>query len=373
MKPETLTQPTLLLDEERCRANIQRMWNKVSQQGIQLRPHFKTHQSWAVGHWFRDMGIDTITVSSVGMARYFERDGWQDISIAFPVNIRQMNEINELAAKIKLGLLVVDHSGVEALGHQLHHPVLIWIKIDVGTSRTGLMADDIVALDKIVDALRKYPHLHFAGFLAHAGHSYHARSVTEVQRIYDQALAILMELKARFISTFPDIMISLGDTPGASMVTQLGPVDELRPGNYVFYDLMQYEIGACHLEDIAVAMACPVVAVHPERKQWIIYGGAIHFSKDYLSLPDGNKCFGRMVALNGTSWSTAQTSESPYLISLSQEHGIVQCTDQNFELHKPGDLTCWLPVHSCLTADAMGAYVTTDGRAIDHYRERLHL
>jgi len=207
--------------------------------------------------------------------------------------------------------------------------------------------------------------------MAHAGHSYHARSVAEVQRIYDHSLAELLTLKKKYSSQYSDITISLGDTPGASLVSRFGPVDELRPGNYVFYDLMQEQIGACTPDQIAVAMACPVVAVHPERKQWVIYGGAIHFSKDFIILDDGRKCFGRMVDPLDLSWSSGDKARQPFLISLSQEHGIVQCTDDTFDKCRPGDISLWLPVHSCLTADAMGEYQTLDGRSIDHYRQHI--
>jgi D-serine deaminase-like pyridoxal phosphate-dependent protein len=126
------------------------------------------------------------------------------------------------------------------------------------------------------------------------------------------------------------------------------------------------------MNDIAVAMACPVVAIHPERKQWIIYGGGIHFSKDFLTMADGTKCFGRMVHHDEKGWSAKNELQNPFLISLSQEHGVVQCNDETFSLYKPGDLSFWLPVHSCMTADAMGAYVTTDGIPVDHYRQRLN-
>lgn len=370
MISDLLSQPTLILDEDRCMTNIRRMAEKAKAQKITLRPHFKTHQSRTIGRWFREMGTECITVSSIGMAVYFSEDGWKDITIAFPVIVRQMDEIAELSAKVRLGLLAEDESVVEQLGKNLHHPVFIWIKIDVGTHRTGLDPNDREKIELILDKLQKYPHLHFAGFLAHAGHTYHCRTSADVERIYHETLASLLELKATFVSAYPDIRISLGDTPGASMVTDLGEVDELRPGNYVFYDLMQYEIGACSLEDIAVAMACPVVAVHPERKQWVIYGGAIHFSKEYLTQGDGLKCFGRMVDVNGSSWSAANAATSPFIVSLSQEHGIVQCQDHNFDLCTPGDLSFWLPVHSCLTADAMGAYMSTSGMMVDHYRER---
>jgi D-serine deaminase-like pyridoxal phosphate-dependent protein len=372
MRTNTITQPTLILDELRCLANILRMRDKAKEQQVLLRPHFKTHQSIAVGNWFRDTGTEKITVSSVGMAFYFSEDGWKDITIAFPVNIRQLEEITELSTRVKLGLVLVDDAPIEALGKKLQHTVSIWIKIDVGTHRTGLAPQHTADIEKILVHLSKYPQLHFAGFLGHAGHSYQARSVTEVQRTYDQSLAILQDLKKKYSNTYPHIQISLGDTPASSMVSNFGPIDELRPGNYVFYDLMQEEIGSCSMNDIAVAMACPVVAIHPERNQWIIYGGGIHFSKDFLPLPDGRKCFGRMVDHNETGWSVENIHQNPFLISLSQEHGIVQCDDHNFGLCKPGDVSFWLPVHSCLTADVMGAYVTTHDLAIDHYRQRLH-
>jgi D-serine deaminase-like pyridoxal phosphate-dependent protein len=105
--------------------------------------------------------------------------------------------------------------------------------------------------------------------------------------------------------------------------------------------------------------------------QWIIYGGAIHFSKDSLLLNAEKKCFGRMVDAEDISWSVENTTENPYLISLSQEHGVVQCNERNFHMHKPGDLSLWLPVHSCLTADAMGEYITLTGDPIDHYRKHV--
>jgi D-serine deaminase-like pyridoxal phosphate-dependent protein len=368
----TLTQPTLILDEIRCKKNIHRMCRKANEQGVLLRPHFKTHQSKNVGQWFREKGIDKITVSSLGMARYFAEDGWTDITIAFPVNLRQINEINTLASQIKLGLLVLDPDTVESLGTNLNHPVSIWIKIDVGTHRTGIDPSQSDSISRILDRLKHYPLLSFEGFLGHAGHTYQSRSLTEVQRIYDHSLATLMDLKMKYVDTFPGLRISLGDTPGASMVEQFGTVDELRPGNFVFYDLMQEEIGACQMEDIAVAMACPVVAVHPERKQWIIYGGAIHFSKDFLLTKDGGKCFGRMVHVSNESWTSTEVMNNPFLISLSQEHGVVQCTEQNFDLCRPGDISLWLPVHSCLTADAIGTYINTDGTPIDHYRRRVY-
>ena len=88
-KWNAITRPTLLLDVVRARRNIARMADKARRNGVRFRPHFKTHQSAAIGAWFRAEGVACITVSSVTMARYFADQGWQDITIVFPVNVRE--------------------------------------------------------------------------------------------------------------------------------------------------------------------------------------------------------------------------------------------------------------------------------------------
>lgn len=65
---DSIQRPTLLLDPDRAKRNISRMAEKAARSGLRFRPHFKTHQSAAVGEWFRPFGVTAITVSSVEMA-----------------------------------------------------------------------------------------------------------------------------------------------------------------------------------------------------------------------------------------------------------------------------------------------------------------
>ena len=98
-----ITKTTLLLDKSKAFANIEFMAKKAQRCGVRLRPHFKTHQSAQIGEWFRQHEIDAITVSSVEMAQYFARHGWRDITIAIPVNLREIDAINQLAQKVTPG------------------------------------------------------------------------------------------------------------------------------------------------------------------------------------------------------------------------------------------------------------------------------
>ncbi|MEP6646374.1 MAG: alanine racemase, partial [Saprospiraceae bacterium] len=217
------------------------MVEKATANQFQLRPHFKTHQSHIVGSWFREERIDKITVSSVGMAHFFAVNGWEDITIAFPVNVREMANIRLLSEKVKLGLIVVDADTVEKLGKEIMNEVFVWIKIDVGTHRTGIPPEDTNTIDEIVRRLKLYPQLIFKGLLGHAGHSYQCKSISQIERTHLNAMDLMLPLKKRYMKEFPKIKISLGDTPAASVMNDFEHVDEFRPGNFVFYDLQQEE------------------------------------------------------------------------------------------------------------------------------------
>lgn len=353
---QQITRPTLLLDAAKAQRHIARMAQKAQASGVRLRPHFKTHQSAEVGEWFRQQGVQAITVSSVQMAHYFAGHGWTDITIAFPVNVREIEEIAALAWQVRLGLLVESVETAVFLHHHLPTPADVWLKIDVGYHRTGIDWQDESLATAVAQAISAAPQLRLMGLLTHAGHTYQARSAAAVQAIYRQMVARLQSVQTALARHGWQVAISIGDTPSASVMTDFPGVDEIRPGNFVFYDLMQAQIGACTLEDIAVALACPVVASHPARQQLVLYGGAVHLSREALHGEEGVS-YGRIARLTGAGWQIL-----PYhVVALSQEHGIVQGDETLLAETAVGDLLLVLPVHSCLTADLMRGYLTLDG------------
>ena len=271
-----IIRPTLVIDKEKCLSNIEKMAQKAKEYQLRFRPHFKTHQSAEIGNWFRLYGVDAITVSSVKMAEYFVNNGWDDITIAFPVNLLEIPHINRLAANIKLNILVENKEAATALSAKIKHPLGIFIKIDTGHNRTGINSSRTGIIDNILQILSKNKKLKFKGFLAHTGHTYTANSTNEIFSRHFDALLKLQSLKTKFKPKHPDLEISLGDTPSCTLCTNFNGVDEIRPGNFVLYDLMQQSPGVCDFDDIAVRVVCPVVAKHPSRNEIVIYGGAIH-------------------------------------------------------------------------------------------------
>jgi D-serine deaminase-like pyridoxal phosphate-dependent protein len=358
----SIKKPTLLLNSNICRKNIHAMASKARDNKVIFRPHFKTHQSAVIGEWFSEESVTAITVSSVSMAQYFALHGWDDITIAFPVNLREIEEINQLASGMTLHLLLESEESARFLSERLTAECGFFIKIDTGYHRTGIETSNVSLIDSVLQAADPQK-LHFEGFLTHSGHTYQAKGKQDIVHIQRKALENLLKLKKHYQAKYQSIIVSIGDTPGCSQLASLKGADEIRPGNLVFFDVMQFALGSCRLEDIAIALICPVVAVHPGRQEAVIYGGAIHLSKEYTFLPpDPEPMFGLAVGWDGSNWDTVSLLGK--VIALSQEHGIVSLTQAGCNL-KPGDLIAVLPVHSCLAANLMRKFYDLDGSLIE--------
>jgi len=354
-----IEQPTLILDRERAINNIKKMARKAKNSGVRFRPHFKTHRSAQIGEWFKKFDVRSITVSSVDMALYFSKNGWKDITIAFPVNILEIKKINELAKEINLNLLVESKETTLFLRKNVKFNVNMWIKIDVGFKRTGISWNNSDKVMMLAKEIERSDNLSFKGILTHAGHSYNARSTEEIREIYLDTLSKMKHVQHELnVNGFSDVEISVGDTPTCSAVENFNGVDEIRPGSFVFYDIMQLNLSSCSEIEIAVAVACPIVAKHEERNEIVIYGGATHLSKDFILNENGKKIFGYVSLPEKNGWSSL--IKDTYVSSLTQEHGIVKA-DDGIPKTQIGDILMIMPVHSCLTANLMRKFLTLEG------------
>ncbi len=356
-----ITKPTLLLDKAKVMSNLTKMLQSSTKNSLIFRPHFKTHQSVVIAEWYHELGIDKCTVSSLTMAQYFADNGWSDITVAFPTNILEIDTVNKLANQIQLNLLVESTEVVDMLDIELENKVGVFIKIDAGYNRTGVKAEEKEAVKNLIHHINQYANADFKGLLIHDGHTYGARGEDEIVVIHHTTLNKIKALREYCKTELVGATISLGDTPTFSVINNFDGFNEMRPGNFVFYDLMQWQIGSCSLNQIAVCMACPVVAKHADRNTLILYGGSVHFSKDRITI-DGKNVFGLLVRLTETGWEFFE--KQYFLTSVSQEHGILEVDSEMIVQFSIGDLVGILPVHSCLMADLMKSYYTFDGQVI---------
>jgi len=363
-----ISEPTLLLDVDRARANIADMAESARRGGIRLRPHFKTIQSAAIGLWFREVGVTAATVSSLAMARYFADHGWDDLTLAMLVNPRAARRLSRLAERVRLGVLVDRVEVIDQLAATLAGtPATVWIKIDTGYGRTGASWQNTGRIIDIVRRIERSETLSFGGLLTHAGHAYHVQGAEAVQEIHDQTVGRLQTVRASLVADgLPGGELSVGDTPTCCVVADLSAVDEIRPGNFVFHDLMQLAIGSCRTDQLAVAVACPVVGVYPRRGQVVVHGGAVHLGKETLAGPDGEPVFGYLCGWRDGSFGPPRF-EYP-VVSLSQEHGVIAVDETFLSGTRIGDVVTVLPVHSCLTCNLYAQYITLEGECLARRR-----
>lgn len=345
-----IVRPTFIVDKNKAIKNIETILKKIENTKIIFRPHFKTHQSKIIGEWFRSYGVDKITVSSVDMAYYFYQNGWKDITIAFPFNILETDKINSLFDNCILNLLVCDNETVIHLGEKLRREVNIFVELDFGMNRSGILFNNFEKTQNIIEILSKYKHLNFVGFLTHNGETYNLIGKDEIIKNYNKNIEKFYILKKSFGL---QIKISIGDTPTISVIDKFDDViDEIRPGNFIYYDLMQLQIGACTIDEISAYVLAPVVSIDKERNKIVLYSGAIHLSKEFIFI-DNRKIYGKIFLIDNNEITYLDC----YIVSLSQEHGVVECWDgETLDKINIGDVVGILSVHSCLTADLLKNY-----------------
>jgi D-serine deaminase-like pyridoxal phosphate-dependent protein len=349
MKMSGIEKSTLVVSKSKAESNIKTMAEKANRHNLIFRPHFKTHQSEIIGDLFKKQGIDKIAVSNIDMAYQFIRTGFNDIFLAITYNPLQAHHLRELSHMCHLTILVESAESLETYNHYASRQVNVMIKTDTGYRRTGINANDTDNIAKIIQKIESLPYLNFGGFVVHNGHTYHAESKESIRAIHHDSLKQLRNLKDLFAAHKP--LISIGDTPSASICDNFEGVDEIRPGNFVYYDYMQYQLGACRFEDMAALVFAPVISLQPERNEIVLHCGAVHLSKEKLNDENGSH-FGEVLFL--TEDDEMHRFDPPVFVRrLSQEHGIAVATPEVIKRLHPGKLLAITPIHSCLTANLM--------------------
>lgn len=355
-----ISRPTLVVDRDRVLANLRRMRARADASGTRFRPHMKSHNSPRIATLYREVGVSAITVSSVEMARRFADAGWDDVTIAFPLNVRALPELGRMAGEIRLGLLIDSPDAAAELA-SITAPVDVWLDVDVGYGRTGVPWDDRDALAMLLEAAGRSRRHRVRGVLTHAGHAYHVTEPGARAALWTEVAGRMVAARDSLLGSgaTADLEISVGDTPTVGVVTRFEGVDEVRPGNFVFHDLQQHALGSCSGDDLALVVACPVVGVYPRRGELVVQGGAVHLSRDVAPGPDGRPSHGQLAVVGERSWDLLPASAA-YVRGLSQEHGMVRCSDEVIDRVRVGDLVFIVPAHVCLAANLIGEFVYLD-------------
>ena len=349
MNADRLRTPSLLLDITRVRRNAARMSEVSHRNNVRLRPHIKTHKCVEVARIQTEGHNGAITVSTLAEARAFAEHGFNDITYAVPIDEGKFDDAIEiLKSGVKLNLLTDDAETSKKLDEasvRAGATFDVFVKIDCGYHRVGVEPHTNQAIE-IPRLLSDVKNLNFAGILTHAGHSYDAHSKDEILEIARIERDSMVELAERLRAQSIDVpTVSVGSTPTMSTIDHLDGIDEIRPGNYIFFDAFQAKLGSCNVDDPALTVLTAVVHKDNSRRKLVVDAGAIALSKDRGPYEIDADCgYGQVLDLEGRETGMRVTE-------LSQEHGQIKAGEGDvFDRLKVGDRLRVLANHSCLTA-----------------------
>ncbi len=273
--------PCLVVDSARCERNVATMARRAVAAGVALRPHAKTHKCPAIASRQLGAGAVGLTVATLGEAEVFARHGVSDLFVAYP--LWAAGDLGArtaaLAGSVHLSVGADSVEAVEILARAFGRGggVRVLVEVDCGLRRSGVRPADAAAVAKAVTRTR----LELAGVFTFPGHSY-APGKAGIARA-DEGRALAEAAAAVEAAGLPCPVRSGGSTPTA-VEAPMSPVNELRPGVYVFNDAQQVALGTCTLDDVALAALATVVStpapgravldagakvLGPERPPWV--------------------------------------------------------------------------------------------------------
>lgn len=157
----------------------------------------------------------------------------------------------------------------------------VFLQLDCGGHRCGLDYKDSKTIDFALNIIESSSSI-LKGIYTHAGHSYKqenneglqsvVRSEGEcveyfAEKLYDR---IDSEKQEEFSQ---NLILSIGSTPSLSYKGESScssnrfKVNEYHPGNYIFYDQMQCEIGSCEIRNCCAFVVASVVSILIDGKK----------------------------------------------------------------------------------------------------------
>lgn len=352
---EHLDTPVLLLDQVKLERNIKDIVQFSKEHQLNYRPHIKTHKSIHIAKKQIDYGAIGITVATVGEAEIMSNGGIEDILIAYPIATK-LDRVKKLMKQSKITIAVDSIEQVKRLDHSFKnekHTLDVWIKVNSGLNRCGVQPANIKDLASFIT---DHTLLNLTGIFTHAGHSYAATSIDELETIAKQEADAVIE--SAKICEGLGIKIphrSIGSTPTYQIAGKVPGITEIRPGNAVFFDMVQVGLKVATVDQCALTVMASVGSIHSNRM--VIDAGSKTLNLDKGA--HGNE------SVKGYGY----IKEYPELIikQLSEEHGIIPINDP-IELNITDQLTI-IPNHACTVANLFDYYtVHHNGQIIDQWK-----
>ena len=353
--------PAVLLDETRLMANLRAMQDLADRHGVALRPHAKTHKSLEIGRRQIGLGASGVTVATVDEALVFMAGGFNSITVARPVvSPSKWDRLLAAAKDRSVAVRVVTDSkeGIQVAGERaaVHGLIVgLFLKIDVGLHRCGLLPEDPRVVE-LAGMIHDHAYLDFRGILSHAGHAYGSKSRKEAARVAEEERRTMVAVRdALRADGLPVREVSVGATPAVLATESFEGVTEIRPGNYVFLDLLPVRAGVARISDVALSVLATIISRN--EGYFVTDAGSKTLTSDTgVHGMTGDQGFGLAYPESGF----LETDCVLIVEKVSEEHGMIRRNGFDLPI---GSKIRVVPVHSCPVANLARSYVvlTPDG------------
>jgi D-serine deaminase-like pyridoxal phosphate-dependent protein len=235
--------PALIVDLDKCDANLATLMNAVAGLPVRVRPHAKTHKCAELARRQVQAGAFGICVQKLGEAEAMLAGGLSDVLITNEVvgeaKMRRLARVARAYAPARLGVCVdqIDVARRLAAVCLAEQATLdVYIEIDVGQNRCGV-AEPHVAV-AIARFLHGSPAFHFRGLHAYAGLAQHRRGVPERRGAAQAAAERAAQARDAILAAeLPCETVTGGGTGTLPYDLQGGVYTEVQPGSYLFMDV----------------------------------------------------------------------------------------------------------------------------------------
>jgi D-serine deaminase-like pyridoxal phosphate-dependent protein len=334
-----LETPCVVIDVEQADRNILSMQRAADELGCRLRPHIKTHKMPFFARKQVEAGAAGITCAKVSEAEVMAAGGLEDIFIAYPqIGAFRLNRIIALAKGLKRLILGVDSlTGALALNAAALEAGMrleVRLEVDTGARRTGVPLEEAPELAEKLTTLQG---LELTGIYTFKSLIYRGEPTGDNNRAAEEECQLMTELGRDLAGRGIAIQdISGGSSPTGLAVAKKGGINEIRPGTYIFKDLLLCGEGVAVMPELAVRFAATVVSCP---------------RPDYAVIDGGTKCFPTDIVLNTppfyyTGYAAVDGMDYLRLDRMNEEHGIITSITGKTGL-QVGQILTLAPIHVC--------------------------
>ncbi|WP_326600408.1 alanine racemase [Streptomyces sp. NBC_01803] len=333
--------PVVVLDA--LHANISGMQQFAAAHDMALRPHVKTHKCVEIGRLQLEAGAVGITAGNIGEAEVFASAGFRDIFIAYPVwpAGTKPGRIRHLAETVRLRLGIDSREAVARLGETMRSSpgrLEVVVEVDCGAKRSGVAPEKAGELAAFAATCGLRP----VGVYTYPGHGGSGGVDVRAAAARDQSEALRHAVTSFDQAGIEARVVSAGSTPTAAFSTGT-PINEIRPGEYVFGDMDNLRLGACQPEQIALFLTATVVSDSVPKQ---------------VILDAGTKALGREGS-PAKGYGTALGVEGGHLTKLNEYHGFLTLSDEG-DHPALGTVLAVVPNHVCPVVNNFDELIVTN-------------